>query len=265
MVTPTFCRSVSAGVPAQYCADLHVKVLSDRVVARAKRLGLDALVYAPHFTPLSEIEATAARYADDELAIVPAREIFTGTWRDRKHVLALGLEGPIPDFITLEGAMAEFDRQNAVVLVPHPTFATVSLGPGQIRQYRDSVDAIEVFNPKHLPMHNRRAATIAAELDLPVYTSSYAHLTRSIGLARTVFPTEIDAESGLLDALEDGADRRIDHADGVRRWLGTGSELAHLVWENTWEKARRIPGPEIEPTHPDDPRYEGRFDDVSVY
>ncbi|ELZ08252.1 hypothetical protein C479_12973 [Halovivax asiaticus JCM 14624] len=250
---------------AQDRVDLHVKVLSDDVVSRAKQCGLDVLVYAPHFTPLPEIEAAARRYSDDELQIVPAREVFTGHWRDRKHVLALGLSDPIPDFITLEGAMAEFDRQDAVVLVPHPTFATVSLGREDLRRYRSQIDAIEVFNPKHLPMHNRRAQAAAAELELPAYTSSYAHLTRSVGLARTAFETEIDSERTLLSALESGADRRIEHVTGVRRWIGTAGELGHLVWENTWKKARRIPGPGIEPTHPDDPRYAGRFDDVSVY
>ncbi|PHQ46649.1 metal-dependent phosphoesterase, partial [Halorubrum sp. C3] len=32
--------------------DAHVKVLDDEVVARAKDRGIDALVYAPHFTRL---------------------------------------------------------------------------------------------------------------------------------------------------------------------------------------------------------------------
>jgi len=59
--------------------DCHVKVLNERVVERAKRAGLDALVYAPHFTRLPEIRERAAAYSDDELLVVPAREVFTGT------------------------------------------------------------------------------------------------------------------------------------------------------------------------------------------
>ena len=43
--------------------DMHVKILSDEVVARAKRRGIDVLVYAPHFTRLPEIRRTAAESA----------------------------------------------------------------------------------------------------------------------------------------------------------------------------------------------------------
>src|SRR6056297_1211015 len=265
MTTTIFPLFERSRVSAQFRVDLHVKVLSDRVVARAKRLGLDALVYAPHFTPLPEVERHAARYSDDELHVFPAREVFTGTWRNRRHVLALGLDEPIPDFITLEGAMDELARQDAVVLVPHPTFATVSLGSSEIRRYRDIVDGVEVFNPKHLPIHNRRARALAADLDLPPFTSSYAHLTRTIGLSRTVLETEVEGEAALLEALRGGTPRRIERRDGVGRWVGTAGELAHLGWENTWQKARRLLGPGIEPTHPNAPLYDGRFDSVAVY
>lgn len=253
------------GVSAEYRVDLHVKILSDRVVSRAKRLGLDALVYAPHFTQLPEIESLAARYSDAELAVVPAREIFTGTWRNRKHVLALGLDEPVPDFISLEGAMEELTRQDAIVLAPHPTFATVSLGPRELGQYRDVVDAVEVFNPKHLPTHNRRARALAAELELPAFASSYAHLTRSVGLAHTIFDGAIDSSDAFLAALEAGETRRIERPAGARRVIGTTGELAHLGWENTWKKAIRLVGPGTESTHPDDPLYADRFDPVRVY
>ena len=69
--------------------DLHVKVLDERVVERAKARGLDALVYAPHFTRLPAIRARAARFSDDDLLVVPAREVFTGSWRDRLPPRAL--------------------------------------------------------------------------------------------------------------------------------------------------------------------------------
>ncbi|WP_254863769.1 PHP-associated domain-containing protein [Halovivax gelatinilyticus] len=248
----------------EYRVDLHVKVLDERVVSRAKRVGLDALVYAPHFTPLPEIEATAERYADDELAIIPGREIFTGSWGDRQHVLALDLDEPIPDYISLAGAMDECTRQDAIVLVPHPTFATVSLGEAEIRAYRDVIDAIEVFNPKHLPIHNRRAQRLATEIPMPSFTSSYAHLRRTIGAAATVFDG-VASTADLFEALRSGAPRTVDHNSG-RAMVGTTAiELAHLGWENTWEKFERVVLSGTEPTHPTNSRYERRFDDVSVY
>ena len=256
----------------EYRVDLHVKVLSAAVVERAKRAGLDALVYAPHFTSLPTIEADAQRYADDDLAIIPARELFTGAWGNRRHVLALDLEDPVPDFLTLSATMAELERQDAVVLVPHPEFATVSLGSAECRHYRELIDAVEVFNPKHLPHHNRRARALAAEVDLPLFASSYAHLPRTVGAAWTVFeglngsvdPREAPAEA-LFDALRRGTPRRVERLTGLGRWNRSMPEMGHLVWENSWQKARRVLGGETEATHPTDPVYEGRFDEESVY
>jgi predicted metal-dependent phosphoesterase TrpH len=51
-------------VPGALRIDPHVKVLDDRVVRRAKARGIDAVVYAPHFTRLPEIRDRAARVPD---------------------------------------------------------------------------------------------------------------------------------------------------------------------------------------------------------
>ena len=67
----------------EFRVDPHVKVLDERVVARAKRRDIDALVYAPHVTRRPDLAARARRFSDDELLVVPARELFSGSWRNR--------------------------------------------------------------------------------------------------------------------------------------------------------------------------------------
>ncbi|TYT62992.1 PHP domain-containing protein [Natrialba swarupiae] len=245
--------------------DCHVKVLDDAIVERATRVGLDVVVYAPHFTRLPDIRERAAAYSSDELLVVPGREVFTGAWHDRKHVLALGLEEPVPDFIPLETAMAEFERQDATVLAPHPEFATVSLTGADVRHYAETIDAVEVFNPKHLPWHNRRARELADELALSPFTSSYAHLPDTVGVAHTVFESAIDTEADLLEAFEAEIARRIVYKNGLQRVRTTARELTHLCYENTWKKADRLFLSGLEPTHPRHIAYDGRFDDVAVY
>lgn len=245
--------------------DGHVKVLDERIVERAKARGLDGLVYAPHFTRLPEIRARAERFADDELLIVPGREIFTGDWRNRKHVLAVGLSDPVPDFITLEGAMAELERQRATVLVPHPEFATVSLEAHDIRAHRDRIHGIEVYNLKHLETHNDRARELAAEFDLPAFGSSYAHLRKSVGEAWTEFDRHFETNAELVAALRDGAPRSVYHRDGADHLLRRVAEFSHLFYENSWGKVDRLFLSGTEPTHPDHIAYDGRFDHVSVY
>ena len=245
--------------------DAHVKVLDERVVARAKDRGIDALVYAPHFTRLPTIRERATRYSDDELTVVPAREVFTGDWGNRRHLLALGLSEPVPDYITFEGAMAEFDRQDAAVLVPHPAFASISLTRPEIRAHAARLDAVETYNTKLLPHQNARAQRIASEEALPGFGSSYAHLVSTVGEAWTAFDAELDDADAVVDALREGRPRTVVHRGGLGHRLQGLVEFAHIGYENTWVKADRLFLSGDEPTLPSNVAYEGRFDDVSVY
>lgn len=243
--------------------DMHVKILDERVVERAKKRGLDAIVYAPHFTRFPNIKAKAKAFADDDLAIYPAREIFTGNWRNRKHVLAIGLTDPVPDFITLAGAMEELDRQGAAILAPHPEFLNVSLNENDI--HRHTVHAVETYNLKHWEINNERAQKIARETELPGFTSSYAHLQGSIGEAWTIFEeTEIDSISDLVKALKEGEPRRVVHRSGLEHHLRCAAEFTHLGYENLWGKIDRVFLSGTEPTHPGHIAYDGQFDDVRV-
>jgi len=244
---------------------MHTKILTEEVVERAKRRGIDVLVYAPHFMRLPDIQQNAAHYTDDELLVVPAREIFTGDWKNRRHLLAIGLSEPVADFITFEAAMAECDRQNAAVVVPHPEFMNVSLTWPEIRAHVARIDAIETYNAKLLAYQNRRGQTIARKLELPAFGSSYAHLPSTIGEAWTRFETTIDSEAALVDALKNGTDRHVLHRAGIEHRLRGVAEFAHLGYENSWQKVDRLLLSGDEPTHPRNLVYEGRFDDVSVY
>jgi predicted metal-dependent phosphoesterase TrpH len=247
-----------------YRVDPHVKVLNDGVVERAKSAGLDALVYAPHFTRLPEIERRASQHTDEELLIVPARELFTGHWSDRKHVLAIGLSEPIPDFLTLEETMAELDRQDGAVLVPHPEFLTVSLDRADVERYADVIDAVEVYNPKHWRRHNRRAQAVRASTGHPAYASSYAHLPWTIGEAWIEFSEPLASGQAVVRAFERGAPREVHTERGLDHEIRCKAEFAHLAWENTWEKFDRVVRSGREATHPSQAAYEGRFDDESV-
>jgi len=244
--------------------DLHVKVLGERIVERAKARGLDALVYAPHFRRFPEIRERAARFSEEELSVIPAREVFTGSWRNRKHVLGIGLEEPIPDFISLDGAIEELRRQEAAILVPHPTFATVSLSAADLRRYRDRIHGMETYNPKHWPHHNRRARALAEDLGVPAFASSYAHLGSTVGEVWTEFSDLDPSADALRSALRAGKPRTVERRRGAGHIAHCALEFAHLGFENTWEKFDRVVLSGREATHPGHTTYEGRFDDVRV-
>ncbi|QGX96627.1 PHP domain-containing protein [Haloplanus rallus] len=244
---------------------MHVKVLDEDVVERAKARDIDALVYAPHFTRLPTIRERAARFSDDELLVVPAREVFTGPWYARRHLLAIGLEDPVPDFVSFEGALAAFDRQDAAVLVPHPEMLNVSCSRAEVAAHADAVHAVETYNAKCLPPQNRRCRAVARETGLPGFGSSYAHLRRTVGEVWTRFEDPLDSEAALVEALRTGAPRRVVHRGGADHHLRGLAEFAHLGVENTWGKLDRLFLSGTEPTHPRHIAYDGRFDDVAVY
>ena len=251
--------------PEGYAVDLHVKVLDEGVVERAKARGLDALVYAPHFTRLPEIRRQADAFSDEELTVFPAREVFTGTWQQRRHVLAIGLEEPIPDFITFDGAMRELNQQDAAVLVPHPGFLNVSLGLDDIEAYDDVIDALEVYNPKQLSHHRDRAQSFTSETGHEPFVSSYAHVRGTVGEAYVTFAEAFDDVAALSAALKNDVERSLFHRDGLSHDIRRAVEWAHLGLENTWGKFDRLMLQGTEPTHPDHVAYGGRFDDVKVY
>jgi len=245
--------------------DPHVKILDERVVARAKARGLDVLVYAPHFTRYPAARERARHYSDEDLTILPAREIFTGTWRERKHVLALDLEAPIPDFISLAGAMDELARQDAVVMAPHPEFLSVGLDHEDLSRYEAAFAALEVYNPKHLPRHNRRAGSLFEDLSVGAFGSSYAHRVATVGEVWTTVETQVETAEDLASALSGGTRTRVERESGRLHDLRRAAEFAHLGWENSWKKFDRVFLSGTEPTHPEHVAYEGRFDDVAVY
>ncbi len=244
--------------------DMHVKVVDESVIQRAAARGIDALVYAPHFTPLPTIERRATELSSADVTVIPAREVFTGPWHQRRHVLAIGLTDPVPDFIPLATALAEFERQEAAILIPHPGFLSVSLSRTEVERHRDHIHAIECYNPKFLPHHTRRARRIARITGLPTFASSYAHLRGTVGDVWTTYPGEIDSAMALRDALSDGTVGVPVAAGGLRHASRRALEFGHLAWENSGTKAARVFSPGREPTHPHQAVYEGRFDEVTA-
>ncbi|QIB73348.1 PHP domain-containing protein [Halogeometricum borinquense] len=264
-ISSTDVTATSASLSPSTRVDMHVKILDERVASRAKARGIDVLVYAPHFERLPDIRAKAAEFTDDELLVVPAREVFTGTWRQRRHLLAIGLTDPVPDFITMEAAFATFARQEAAVLVPHPSFLNVSLGREAVRAHADEIHAIETYNGKLFAGQNRPGREFSAEFDIPGFGSSYAHLRGSVGEAWTEFDREIESAEDLVAALREGAPRRVMHRSGIGHRLRSAIEFAHLGFENSWGKLDRLFLSGMEPTHPGHIAYDGDFDDVREY
>lgn len=245
--------------------DAHVKVLNEKVVEHAKRRGMDVLIYAPHFTRIEDARSQATRYSDSTLLIIPAREVFTGSWRNRQHILLVGLETGIPDFITLEAAISAARKQDAAILVPHPLFLNVSLNRPSLQQFESTIHAVERCNYK-LPLYaNQQAEECYTAYDVSGFGSSYAHLPGSVGAVWTAFNESLDSEAAVVAAFQEMTPRRIQQTDGYAHMMQKYKEFGHFVYENTWQKVDRLVLSGREATHPSHEMYDNRFDEASVY
>jgi len=121
-----------------------------------------------------------------------------------------------------------------------------------------------VYNPKHLPRQNRRAGSLAVRFDLPGFGSSYAHRPATVGEVWTTVDRNVEDEADLLGALQEG-EFDVGHGEGVGHHARRAAEMAHLGRENTWGKVDRVLLSGMEPTHPRQVAYGGRFDDDALY
>lgn len=240
--------------------DPHVKVLDDRVKASAIANGVDAIVYAPHYTPWPSIVEQARRYSDEELLVVPAREVFTGGMTDRRHVLALDLEYPVPDFLDLETTMDILAKQDACVIAPHPGYLSMSLSLSDLLRYQAQFHAVEVYNPKFLPWHEARASRIAERIGAPKLASSYAHLRRSVGSVSIEVGSSLECPADVIAAIRTGDITAINISTAPRRWQVSLGELMHLGWENTIQRLARALRADLPPTHPSSPLYDQYYE-----
>jgi len=174
----------------------HTRASSDsladprRLLAAARRKGIDRLAITDHNTISGALEAAAL---DPETVIV-GEEILT----TKGELLAYFLRDEVPQGLSPEETIARLRDQGAVLGVSHP-FDYMRKGAWQeadLRAILGSVDALEVFNARVWnAAANRRAAEWATLTGLPGIAGSDAHSPFEVGTARTLLEPFTNAGS----------------------------------------------------------------------
>ena len=148
----------------------------ERIVARARQLGLAAIAVTDHDSWDGYRDAKAA--SGGSPMIVPGAELKTS----KGDLLALFVEEPV---LTRDWAAAvdSIRTQGGIAVVPHPAESR-GLRPEDI----GIADALEAFNAKCGRRSNERAKALAQTLGLPGVASSDAHMVAAIGNGRTSVP-----------------------------------------------------------------------------
>ena len=179
-------------VHTEYSADSIITL--DSLLLHAKKKMLDAVAITDHDT----MEG-ASRYIEEaDFPIVPGMEISSLCG----HIVALGVDEPIPKNLTIEETIDRIHRQGGVAVACHPTV----LFKGSVgTRTSSSFDAVEVLNASAFPFSRsvRSSRKMALLLGLPQVGGSDAHYGPEIGCAYTVLEAE-PSISGIMKALRSG-------------------------------------------------------------
>ncbi len=175
-------------------------------------------------------------------------EMLTGTevTTIEGHLLALGIEAPVPSFRPLAATLDAVHRQGGLCLIPHPmSWLTRSIGRNGIERVLARraeglwFDGIELSNQSPA---GRQAVTKLRRLNsgnfgLPAAGGSDAHYLRIVGTSCTAFPGV--GAGGLRDALAAGTTWTECGRPPSLRELGYGQVLCQSC-RGLWATPSRV-------------------------
>ncbi|MBX0324647.1 PHP domain-containing protein [Halomicroarcula sp. F13] len=171
------------------------------LLAQAEAVGLDALAVTDHDELDASLEAAelAPEYG---LVGIPGMEVTCAAG----HVLALGIESPIPAGLSFAETLDRIRDQGGLAVVPHP-FQESRHGVLEhiSKDELATADAIEVYNSRLLTgRSNRQAERFARRRGLPMTAGSDAHIAEMVGQAVTKVDTDDRSVDAILDAVAKG-------------------------------------------------------------
>jgi glycosyltransferase involved in cell wall biosynthesis len=168
------------------------------LLAEARARGLGAIAITDH----NEVSgAHEARAKADGVRVIIGEEIKTA---DQGEVIGLFIEEKIPRGLSLPETIAEIKRQGGLVYVPHPFDRLHSVPDYEhLLDVLDSVDAIEVFNPRvAISEFNDEAVRFAAKYRIPAGAGSDAHVPQGLGSVR-IRMRDFEGPEEFLESLRD--------------------------------------------------------------
>jgi predicted metal-dependent phosphoesterase TrpH len=184
--------------------DLHVhtaasfdcRVAPERMLARARRVGLTAIAITDHDTLAGVRSLSGLRPG----AFIPGEEVAT---RDGE-LIGLFLSEPIPTGLDAREAVRRIKDQGGLVYLEHPyDTRRRCLSEDAIERLADAIDIVEVFNGRSTPDANRQAGDLCATLGAAPGAGSDAHTLQEIGCCYVEIAPFVTAQ-GFLSNLREG-------------------------------------------------------------
>jgi PHP domain/PHP-associated/Glycosyltransferase Family 4 len=170
------------------------------LLATAREQGLGAIAVTDHNEISGALEARE-KAAAAGVKVIVGEEVKTAS---QGEVIGLFIEEKIPRGMSMAETVAEIKRQGGLVYVPHP-FDRMHAVPDyeHLLPVLDSVDAIEVFNPRvAIGAFNEEAARFAAKYRIPAGAGSDSHVAQGLGSVR-IRMRDFSGPAEFLQSLRD--------------------------------------------------------------
>jgi glycosyltransferase involved in cell wall biosynthesis/histidinol phosphatase-like PHP family hydrolase len=170
----------------------------DVLLETAKARGLGAIAVTDHNVISGAHEA---RERANGIKVIVAEEVKTA---DQGEVIGLFIEEHIPRGMTLQETIAEIQRQDGLVYVPHP-FDRMHAVPDykHLLDVVEDVDAIEVFNARvAVRSFNEEAVKFARKYRIPAGAGSDSHVPQGLGSVR-IRMRDFDGPEEFLESLRE--------------------------------------------------------------
>jgi predicted metal-dependent phosphoesterase TrpH len=204
---------------------------------------LDLIAVTDHdqLEPGLEAREAHARRGGYHFDVIAGVEITTL----QGHLLALGLQQPVPSFRPLTATIDAVHKQGGLCLIPHPmSWLTRSIGRRSIEQVlaRGSdglwFEGVELSNqsPAGRQM-DAKVRLLNERYNLPIGGGSDAHYLQVMGSAWTAFPGE--GWCGLRSSLEARTTWAERGPAPTLSELGLG-QILHQSWRGLWATPRQV-------------------------
>jgi predicted metal-dependent phosphoesterase TrpH len=225
----------------RYTADLHVHTRAspdgldppERVVAAARRAGLDAVCITDHDRDAGYRRLVSLGLADpggapvDGLLVMPGVEVSCV----EGHLLVIGAAFEVGPGVRAAEVVARAHALGALVVAPH-AFDRCRHGLGRAVCDRLALDAVETCNSRTLDRaSNRSAAAYARDRGLPCVAGSDAHCARQVGRAHCLIEAEDLTTHSLLSAISAG---RSSPVEGLHTWPELAGALVRGWLTRPW-------------------------------
>jgi len=162
------------------------------IIKILQKKGLNGMAITDHNTIKGSIKAL--KDAPKDFIVITGAEIST----NNGHILALSIKEDIPKKLTVEETVDRIIELGGIPIVPHLFRSMSGIKEGKLKQIKNKIPALEVFNGCSVPQSNLKVAKIAKKYGLGGTGGSDSHIPKYVGRAyTTVDTTDLHVDSIL--------------------------------------------------------------------